>query len=58
MNIQRLSITRVNAVYESEAFKSWKQARDNQAKAVGIIASRIDGVSKQLSGLAKLLQGR
>lgn len=51
----RLPESQINDLYESEAFKAWKQTRDHQLKLPGVLISRIDGLSKQIAGLTKML---
>lgn len=58
LRVEQLSSSRIQAVYESDTFKAWKQSRDQSLKLPGIIVARIDTVSKQLHSISKQLQGR
>lgn len=53
--IGQLTQTHLKSIYDSKTFKAWKDARDQSMKLPGIVVGRIDTVSKQIAGLAKVL---
>lgn len=54
----QLTMSEIEAVYESDTFKAWKDARDHAVKLGPMIIGRIDGLSKQIAGLTKALSRR
>lgn len=56
--VDQLPISDIDTVYESDTFKAWKEARDHAVKLGPLIIGRIDSLSKQISGLAKVLSRR
>jgi len=56
--VDSLPVSRIDALYESDAYKAWKQARDNALRLPGALFGRIDGLSKQIRGLAQAVSPR
>lgn len=54
-SVGELTPSAMDAIFESETFKSWKKARDYGMKLPSILIARMDGMAKQLAGLHKAL---
>lgn len=50
-----MSISDVQSVYESSAFKNWQKTKEKETELLVSIASRIDNVVKGLNGLAEVV---
>ena len=56
--IGEMTVSDMDAMFESETFKTWKQLRDADLKLPGILIGRIDGLAKQINGLSRALATR
>lgn len=58
VSIGSMPVSDMDAMFESEAFKTWKQIRDADLKLPGVLIGRIDSLAKQIHGLGKVLASR
>lgn len=53
----RLTLTEVNALFESPSYQNWKKSQENQNKAASAVISGINNVIKGLNMLGKATSG-
>lgn len=53
----RLTLSEVNALFESPSYQNWKKSQENQNKAISAVIGGINNVIKGLNMLGKAANG-
>ena len=57
LTANRLTLSEVNALFESSSYQNWKKGQENQNKAISSVIGGINNVIKGLNMLGKSLNG-